>query len=405
MTKTPEGFLVCHDVPINRIGTQKYYGWELGLTGDDSDRLFDVLRRPEVVFDSGVLASFEGKPITNEHPPDEHVTPDNIHAFECGHAQNVRKGTGPNEGCSIADLYITDSRLIEEVENGKREISCGYNYNIAPNKNGTFEQISMCGNHIAVVDKGRAGSRIAIKDSEPKKLNGGKKMSDTKGNLWGRVIKSFAKDEDTTPDDLEEVTKLRKGADDEFPAKEEPKKEPEEAKDELPQPDETKELLKGILGALAELKTALAPKEAEDDLDSLIGGSEEREENEEGGIEDPEEQEPSVTVSPEEIDEDDKRGAMDSARNVAAGIRKILQENIKDPKAYKIAAKDAATEIRKAYNIGPADNSGYSAFIRATSEAGKKRAALDSKPSQAKINEDVQSGYDALNPHNHKEGK
>ena len=38
MTKTPEGFLICHDVPIARIGQQEYFAGELGLDGDP-DRL------------------------------------------------------------------------------------------------------------------------------------------------------------------------------------------------------------------------------------------------------------------------------------------------------------------------------------------------------------------------------
>ena len=40
MTKTPEGFLICHDVPIARIGQQEYFAGELGLDGDpDSSAL------------------------------------------------------------------------------------------------------------------------------------------------------------------------------------------------------------------------------------------------------------------------------------------------------------------------------------------------------------------------------
>ena len=31
MTKTPEGFLICHSVPIARTGTQEYYPRELGF--------------------------------------------------------------------------------------------------------------------------------------------------------------------------------------------------------------------------------------------------------------------------------------------------------------------------------------------------------------------------------------
>lgn len=69
MTKTPEGFLICHDVPIARIGQQEYFAGELGLDGDP-DRLVQVQRRPEDVFDPAAVASFEGKDVTQNHPPE-----------------------------------------------------------------------------------------------------------------------------------------------------------------------------------------------------------------------------------------------------------------------------------------------------------------------------------------------
>ena len=34
MTETLEGFLICHDVPINRIGEQEYTARELQLGGE-----------------------------------------------------------------------------------------------------------------------------------------------------------------------------------------------------------------------------------------------------------------------------------------------------------------------------------------------------------------------------------
>ena len=34
MTKTPEGFLICHSVPICRTGTQEYLPREIGVEED-----------------------------------------------------------------------------------------------------------------------------------------------------------------------------------------------------------------------------------------------------------------------------------------------------------------------------------------------------------------------------------
>lgn len=65
MTKTPEGFLICHDVPIARTGTQEYMPRELSLTGDT---MVTVFRDEGEVFKPATLASFEGKPVTDNHP-------------------------------------------------------------------------------------------------------------------------------------------------------------------------------------------------------------------------------------------------------------------------------------------------------------------------------------------------
>jgi hypothetical protein len=50
---------------------------------------------------------------------------------------------------------------------GKREISCGYTYELCE-ENGQYIQRKIRGNHVAVVDAGRAGPRVCIKDQKPK---------------------------------------------------------------------------------------------------------------------------------------------------------------------------------------------------------------------------------------------
>lgn len=132
MTRTPEGFLVCRDVPIACLGTQKYLPGEIGLTGDS---LVNVHRTEDEVFSAAAMASFEGKPVTLEHPPVS-VTPENSGAYTKGHAQNVRRGTGAEADLLMADLFITDADLIREIEDGLREVSCGYGCSYVPDATG-----------------------------------------------------------------------------------------------------------------------------------------------------------------------------------------------------------------------------------------------------------------------------
>ena len=163
--REPEGYLLCLNVPVARTGVQEYLPEELGLpsaAAGEGPSLVPVRRPPEEVFSPETLASFEGMPVTNDHPPDG-VDIDNIRRLQAGHAHNIRRGTGDESDLLLADLIITDPRLIEAVLAGKREISCGYTYELHL-ENGKYIQRKIRGNHIAVVDAGRAGSRVSIKD-------------------------------------------------------------------------------------------------------------------------------------------------------------------------------------------------------------------------------------------------
>lgn len=166
MTRTPEGYLICHDVPINRTGDQEYQARDLQLDGDP-ERLVVVHRYPDDVFDAAALASFEGKDVTQGHPP-ENLTPENQAAYSKGHVENVRR-VGDN---TVADLYIKDPGLASDVENGVvREVSCGYVCNYEPDGDG-YRQTNIRGNHVAVVPRGRAGHDVAIKDAAPEAEKG-----------------------------------------------------------------------------------------------------------------------------------------------------------------------------------------------------------------------------------------
>ena len=124
-----------------------------------------MFRPEDEVFSPETMASFEGMPVTNDHPPDG-VDISNIRALQKGHAHNVRRGAGEESDLLLADLIITDPVLIGLILDGKREISCGYTYELCE-ENGAYIQRKICGNHVAVVDAGRAGPRVSIKDEEP----------------------------------------------------------------------------------------------------------------------------------------------------------------------------------------------------------------------------------------------
>ena len=91
--ETGEGFLICKNVPIARIGQQLYKAEDLNMDGD-GERIIKVNRYEDDVFDIAALASFEGKPVTDGHPPEE-VEPSNFSNYAKGHAQRVRREGDP----------------------------------------------------------------------------------------------------------------------------------------------------------------------------------------------------------------------------------------------------------------------------------------------------------------------
>jgi hypothetical protein len=159
MAKTPEGYLICYDVNIARIGTQEYLGRELGV----EDEVVVVNRPPEEVFKPATVASFEGKPFTNDHPY-QLLDISNTSIYQKGHVQNVR--ISDDKTYIIADIIVQDEQTIRDIENGKRELSAGYNCDCLQDENGNWYQCNIIGNHVALVDKGRAGEKVRINDND-----------------------------------------------------------------------------------------------------------------------------------------------------------------------------------------------------------------------------------------------
>ena len=194
MTETPEGYLICLNVPVARVGEQKYLARELGIKDKDPNEMVIVNRTEEEVFSSKTIASFEGKPFTDNHP-EEDVIPENYDLYQKGHCQNVHRGTGENQYNLVADIYVTNPNVIGEIKSGKRQISCGYTCNYVANEDGTYNQTNIQGNHIALVDEGRAGAKIRIMDSkcESQIKSEVKKMNNNVKNKFTSLLSMFAR--------------------------------------------------------------------------------------------------------------------------------------------------------------------------------------------------------------------
>lgn len=162
---TPEGFLVCHDVPIARVGQQIYSAYEVPVEANMVGEIF-IDRTAEEVFREETVASFNGKPVTIEHPA-EFVSPDNWRALSAGVTMNARAGTGIDGDVILADLLLTDREAIRLVtEDDIREVSAGYEADYEQIEPGRGVQRNIIANHVALVAMGRCGSRCAIGDTD-----------------------------------------------------------------------------------------------------------------------------------------------------------------------------------------------------------------------------------------------
>ena len=388
--ETVEGFLICRNVPIARTGEMEYLESELKPDGSNS-KMVTVCRSPDEVFSEAALSSFEGKPVTDEHPP-ELLTPDNCIQYARGHAQNIRKGEGEWEGHVIADLNIQDEELIRAVQGGKREISCGYECSYTENEDGTYSQYDIRGNHIAVVTRGRAGKHVAILDSK-KKVEAVKRSERNgkmkKNSLFFKWFAQAAKD--ASPEELETMAVDAAAAMDEdmtaqeppaaSAAKEEPPKEGAQDSASLDgKMDMLMDMIKEIIG---EKNGAPTGKPAEDPLDSLV-----KELTGEGG-------EPSAptteakVVPAEELD-----------KSACAADRAVMAAVVKQLRPVIAGIKDEATRKSVTDSLVSCltDKEKVSDIAKIAQTAQKNAAKVTDRNPQADL-EAYQASYDAMNPH------
>lgn len=124
------------------------------------------LRLPEEVFKADTMQSFALVPVTDEHPP---AFLDATNTKE--YARGSVAGTLRQDGQFVAgEMLVTDADLIAKLEGGKaREISCGYTCDLeeSPGElNGErYDAIqrNIRGNHVAIVERGRAGPEARVR--------------------------------------------------------------------------------------------------------------------------------------------------------------------------------------------------------------------------------------------------
>lgn len=187
LSETPEGFLVCEGVPITRAGDLLYAPSETPVDAGSAGQTV-ISRTVEDIHDPATIASFEGKPVTINHP-DDFVTPENWRELAVGVVQNVRPGVGDDADKLLADLLITDAEAISAVKSKRlREVSCGYEAEYIQVSPGRGRQENIIGNHVALVASGRCGSECAIFDHAPQKEKTPMTMKEKLMGIFGKAL-------------------------------------------------------------------------------------------------------------------------------------------------------------------------------------------------------------------------
>ena len=160
--RTDQGYLRC-PATITRTGVFAYQ--------QPGGKVRRELRLPAEVFDAAAMRSFGLAPLTNGHPP-VMLSARNTARYQVGSVVEPRQ-----DGDHVAAyVQITDADAIAEAEAGRRQLSCGYTCDletcagVTDGSDGVpaglhYDAIqrNIRGNHVALVDKARAGSTVQLR--------------------------------------------------------------------------------------------------------------------------------------------------------------------------------------------------------------------------------------------------
>lgn len=251
---TPEGFLLCEEVPVARTGEMLYGPGEVPVE-PGPDGLIRITRTAEEVFRDATQASCMGKDVTLDHP-DDFVQPSNFAMLTHGVMLNPRRGTGLADDLLVADLLIKHPASIKAVQEDEiEEVSLGYEADYEQVSPGRGVQRNIVVNHVALVERGRCGPRCAIGDKEPEDMKTFDSKTKGKRSFADRIRAAFMAKDAAAAEELANEAEAM----DEESEEERKKREAEEAS------AKTGDALSQILKTVKALDSRLAKIEARDE--------------------------------------------------------------------------------------------------------------------------------------------
>ena len=195
---------------ISKATVNPYYGSEIPnyrQLGLEPKKVYYLLRDPEEL--EKAAPTFNNLPLLNKHIP---VSADEPQKEVI--AGTTGSDTVFEDGYLKCSLAVWDAEAIAGIESGEQvELSSAYHYT-ADMTAGEFEgrhydgvMRDIVGNHVALVDVGRAGRDVVVSDADPfnKKENTMKLKAGAKARIQAAVQPLLAQDAELSPDELLQV--------------------------------------------------------------------------------------------------------------------------------------------------------------------------------------------------------
>ena len=164
------GWAEIKDNPLSKVGVFPYLGKQIN-SDLDQDKIYFVYRPEEELSDQKTIDSFKLLPWIDDHvmlgDPSLGLTPPEKKGVHGIIGEDVHYEDGYLKG----NLKIFSEKLADLIESGKNELSIGYRCEYDMTE-GSFNgqhydaiQRNIRGNHVALVNEGRAGPDVAVLDN------------------------------------------------------------------------------------------------------------------------------------------------------------------------------------------------------------------------------------------------
>ena len=169
------GRLRVETTPVSKANICEYLGREIPdneRLGLKPDKMYRLLRDPKEL--EKAADTFNSLPVLEDHTP----TSANAHPRELTVGATMDNARFETPYLMVG-MVIFDGPAIQRIQTGQqRQLSCGYAYD-ADMTPGTYEgqpydgrMVNIRGNHVALVEKGRAGPDVLVHDSAINKEHG-----------------------------------------------------------------------------------------------------------------------------------------------------------------------------------------------------------------------------------------